>query len=273
MGTRKTKQIAGTELEAEKKKKLSKTKPQVKKEGSKKKASRVKKIVRGKKYSKAKKGIELREYPVGEAVKKVKEVSIAGFDAAVDAHINLGLELGKEDQRVRTFVSLPHGTGKKVKILVFAEAALAQKAEEAGADKIGDESLIEEISSSGKAPRFDLIVATPSFMPKVARAAKILGPKGLMPSPKTNTVAEDPAKAVKELKQGKVELKTEAQPIIHVSLGKVSFEDKKLIENLKAAVEELNRVQPSKVQGEYIRSVFLAPTMGPSVKVDLASLG
>lgn len=272
MGTRKTKQIEGTEPEAGKEKKKARSKPQAKREDSRKKASRVKKIARGKKYSEAKKGVEAREYPLEEAVKKVKEISIAGFDAAVDAHINLGLESGKEEQRIRTFISLPHGTGKKVNILVFAEAALAEKVQEAGADKVGGESLVEEIASSGKAPGFDVIIATPSFMPRIAKVAKILGPKGLMPSPKTGTVAEDPAKAVKELKKGKVELKTEVQPIVHVSLGKASFEDKKLIENLKVVVEELNRVKPSKVKGEYIRSIFLAPTMGPSVKVDLASL-
>jgi large subunit ribosomal protein L1 len=271
MGTRKTKQIEGTEPEAKKRKKKAESQPEAK-EGSKKKTSKVKKIARGKKYSAVKKEVESREYSLEEAVKKVKEVSIAGFDAAVDVHVNLGLESGKEEQRIRTFISLPHGTGKKIKVLVFAEAALAKKAQEAGADKIGDESLIEEISSSGRAPDFDVVVATPSFMPKIAKAAKILGPKGLMPSPKTGTVSEDPAKSVAELKKGKVELKTGVQPIIHVSLGKVSFEDKKLIENLQAVIEELNRVKPSKVREDYIKSVFLAPTMGPSIKVDLASL-
>lgn len=267
MGTRKTKQVKGSEPES------AKAKSGAKKKASRKRFSRTKRTARGAKYVEAMKVVEDREYPIEEAVKKVKEASFGKFDASVDAHINLGLESGKEGHRIRTFIQLPHGTGKKIRVLVFAEAPLAKKAEEAGADEIGSEDLIEKIAAEEKAPNFDVIVATPSFMPKIAKVARILGPKGLMPSPKTNTVTDDPAKAVNELKMGKVELRTEEQPIIHVLLGKVSFSDEKIVENLKAIMQELNRAKPPKVVGDYIKSIFLASTMGPSVRVVLDSLG
>lgn len=274
MGTRRPRQVKGTESESKKPQESEKAKSESKKEVSGKKVSKAKRTVRGAKYAAAKKLVKGGDLPVEEAVKKVKEASFGKFDASIDAHINLGLESGKkEEQRIRTFISLPHGTGKKIRVLVFAEAPLAKKVEEAGADAIGNEDLIEKIANEEKAPNFDVIVATPSFMPKVAKVARILGPKGLMPSPKTDTVTDDPTKAVKELKMGKVELRTEEQPIIHVSLGKVSFADEKIVENLNAIVQELNRIKPPKVKGDYIKSIFLASTMGPSVRVILDSLG
>jgi len=226
--------------------------------------------VRGKKHA-ARAGKAPREpLPLTEAVKRVKELSYASFDASIDAHITLGLEPGNQEHQIRTFVSLPHGTGKEVRVLVFAEPALAKKAEAAGAGRIGDEELIEEIAA-GKIPPADTIVATPAFMPRIAKAAKVLGPKGLMPSPKTGTVTEDPAKTVAEIKKGKAEIRTEARPIVHVSIGKVSFADEKLIENLRAVVEELDRMKPGKIKDVYLKSITLAPTMGPSVGVSLDS--
>uniref|UniRef100_A0A831YZX6 Large ribosomal subunit protein uL1 n=1 Tax=candidate division WWE3 bacterium TaxID=2053526 RepID=A0A831YZX6_UNCKA len=231
---------------------------------------RIKKI-RGKKYQEAKKKIEPRAYPVSEAVKLVKTVSTAGFDASVDVHVNLGLGKDTPEHQLRSFLALPHGTGKSVKVLVFADGADAQSASEAGADQIGDDATIETIAQ-GKLPAVDAVIATPVWMPKLAKVARFLGPKGLMPTPKSGTVSDDPAAMVKQLKQGRVEIKTEAAPVVHVAIGKVSSPDGNLIANLKAIVAELNRIKPPKVSGTYIRSVFLAPTMGPSVKVDLASL-
>lgn len=229
------------------------------------------KKIRGKSYQEARAKIEPHVYPLTEAVKKVKETSYSGFDAAVDAHINLGLEAGKAEHQLRSFLALPHGTGKAIRVLVFADGPAAKAAEEAGADKIGDDAAIEEIGQ-GKVPNFGAVIATPAFMPKLAKIARVLGPKGLMPTPKTGTVTEKPAEMVSQLKKGRVELKTEAQPIVHVSIGKVSFPETDLMDNLKAVVAELNRIKPPKVTGIYLKSLFLAPTMGPSVRVDLKSL-
>lgn len=227
---------------------------------------------RGKRYQEAKKKIEPgKSYPLEEAIKLVKASSYAGFDASVEAHINLGLEADKAEQQIRTLVVLPHGTGKKVKILVFAEGKEAKAVLDVGADEIGDESTIEKIGQGGKIG-FDAVVAMPEFMPKLAKIARILGPAGLMPSPKAGTVTDKPAEVVAELKKGRVELRTEKQPIIHTVIGKVSFPEKNLVENLKAIIEELNRVRPAKVSGEYIKSIFLKSTMGPSVRVDPQSL-
>ena len=237
----------------------------------KKSVSNRQKKVRGKKYQEAKKKVESRVYPVTEAIKLVKGTSTTEFDAAIDVHINLGLKKDKAEQQLRSFLALPYGTGKSVKVLIFADGSAAKEALEAGADQIGDDAVIESIAQ-GKLPDADAVVATPAFMPKLARIARFLGPKGLMPTPKAGTVTENPAELVGQLKQGRVEIKTEAAPIVHLSIGKVSTPDENLIANLKAIVSEINRLKPPKVQGNYILAVFLAPTMGPSVKVDLASL-
>ncbi|OGC56044.1 hypothetical protein A2797_02505 [candidate division WWE3 bacterium RIFCSPHIGHO2_01_FULL_48_15] len=209
--------------------------------------SKVKKV-RGKKYVAAsgKRGTE--ELTLEEAVKKAKELSYAKFDASLDAHITLELE--KADQQIRAFTVLPHGTGKELRVLVFSRDA--------------DEAKIEEISAGGAIP-YDAVVATPAFMSKLAKVARILGPKGLMPTPKTGTVTDDPEKVVEELKKGRVEIKTEVKPVIHVSIGRVSFPDEHLVANFKAVVAELKKQSK-------IKSVILAPTMGPSVKVRLDSL-
>lgn len=229
---------------------------------------------RGKRYRAAIRQLADRKgkpQSLSEAIKFVKESLHANFDASVEVHINLGLEADKAEHRVRTAVVLPHGTGKKVKVLVFAKDEAAKAATKAGADRIGDEETVEEIAEAGKA-EFDCVVATPEFMPKLAKIGRILGPQGLMPSPKSGTASDNPAEVVSELKKGRIELRTEKQPIIHTVIGKVSFSEKALVENLRAIVEELLRVKPSKVRGEYIRSIFLKSTMGPSVKVDVGSL-
>lgn len=270
MGGRRVKKVTGEKVP--KKKKPAKKKPEKKavpKKPAKPVKKRVKKKVRGKHYQEAKKKIETgKPYPLLEAVKLVKESSFASFDASVEAHINLNL--GAE-QQVRTAITLPHGTGKEVKVLVFAKGKEGEAALSAGADEVGDEETIEKIGESGKVP-FDAVVATPEFMPKLAKIARILGPQGLMPSPKSGTVADNPAEVVAQLKKGRVELRTEKQPIIHTVIGKVSFPEKNLVENLKAIVEELNRVKPGGIKGEYIKSVYLKSTMGPSIKVNLRSL-
>lgn len=230
------------------------------------------KKLRGKRYQEMKAKVEAgRGYPLPEAVKLVKESSYANFDATVEAHINLGLEPGKTEQQIRTLVTLPHGTGKEVKVLVFAKGEEAKAALDAGADEIGDEATIEKIATTGKAP-FNAVAATPEFMPKLAKIARILGPSGLMPSPKSGTVTDKPAEVVGQLKKGRIELKTENQPIIHTVIGKASFPEERLAENLKAVVAELNRVKPTKVRGEFLRSIYLKSTMGPSVRVDLESI-
>jgi len=229
------------------------------------------KKVRGKKYREARKKVEPRAYPLTEAVRLVKGAATTGFDAAIDAHINLDLERDKPEHQLRSFLALPHSTGKTVKVLVFAEGEAAKKAQEAGADMIGDDVLIESIAQ-GKLPPVDAVVSTPLFMAKLARIARFLGPKGLMPTPKSGTVVEDPSAMVKEFKQGRIEIRTETAPIVHVSIGKVSTPDEDLIANLKAVVAEVNRLKPAKITGNFILSVFLAPTMGPSVRVDLESL-
>jgi large subunit ribosomal protein L1 len=277
MGGRRTKVISGTKEEKEKpQKKVKKsvkkvTAKKAKQEKGVKKVGKEKKA-RGKKYLEAKKRIDPgKSYPLTDAIKLVKETSLAKFDSSVEVHINLGLDLEKQGHGVRTNASLPHGTGKDVRVLVFAEGKAAKDALAAGADEVGDEDTIDKISKSGKAA-FEATVSTPSFMSKLAKIARILGPKGLMPSPKTGTIGEDPAKIVSELKKGRAELRTEAQPIIHTVIGKVSFPDKNLIENLEAVLEALNKAKPGGIKGDYIKSLYLKATMGPSVKVALDSL-
>ena len=271
MGGRRTKIIAGA---TEEKPATAPTKTAKEEKEKAKAPSAAKKTVpkrarpgRGKKYLAVKGKVEAgRSYPVSEAVRLAKETAFTKFDGSVEAHINLGLDPSKQEQKIRATVALPHGTGKKVRVLVFAEGKEAKAAADAGADAVGDEQMLAKIAAEGKVD-FDVVVATPSFMPKLAKVARILGPKGLMPSPKAGTINEEPAKLVAEIKKGRVELKTEAQPIIHVVLGKVSFPDKDLEENLRAVLDSLNRAKPSGVRGDYIKSVYLKSTMGPSVRV------
>lgn len=201
-----------------------------------------------------------------EAVKLVKEVAPAKFDETVEAHFRLGIDTRKADQNIRGSISLPHGTGKTVRVAVFAEGEKAREAEEAGADVIGSDELVAAIQ--GGEINFDAAIATPNMMAKVGRIGKILGPRGLMPNPKLGTVTIDVAKMVGELKAGRVEYRADRYGICHVPLGRVSFDDQKLVENYAALYTEILRVKPSSAKGRYVKSIALSSTMGPGVKVD-----
>lgn len=200
------------------------------------------------------------------AVKLVKEVAPAKFDETVEAHFRLGIDTRKADQNIRGSISLPHGTGKSVRVAVFAEGEKAREAEEAGADVVGSDDLVAAIQSGEI--NFDAAIATPNMMAKVGRIGKILGPRGLMPNPKLGTVTMDVAKMVGELKAGRVEYRADRYGICHVPMGKVSFDDQQLVENYAALYTELLRVKPASAKGRYVKSISLTSTMGPGVKVD-----
>lgn len=203
-----------------------------------------------------------------EAVKLVKELANAKFDETVEAHFRLGIDTRKADQNIRGSISLPHGTGKTVRVAVFAEGAQAEQAAEAGADVIGSDELIAQIQKGEI--NFDAAIATPMMMAKVGRIGKILGPRGLMPNPKLGTVTMDVAKMVSELKAGRVEYRADRYGICHVPLGRVSFDEQKLVENYAALYTEILRVKPSSAKGKYVKSISVSSTMGPGVKVDSA---
>ncbi len=209
-----------------------------------------------------------KEYPVDEAVKIVKQLASAKFDETVDAAIKLGVDPRKADQMVRGSVVLPHGTGKKVKVLVLTPDPEKEKeAKEAGADYVGFADYIEQIKKGWL--DFDKVVATPDAMREVAKLGRILGPRGLMPSPKTGTVTNNVAQVVKELKGGTIEFKVDRTGNIHAPIGKVSFPEEHLAENLIALIRELQHLRPQTFKGTYIRSIYLSPTMGPSVRVSV----
>lgn len=203
-----------------------------------------------------------------EAVKLVKELASAKFDETVEVHFRLGIDTRKADQNIRGSISLPHGTGKTVRVAVFAEGAQAEQAAEAGADVIGSDELIAQIQKGEI--NFDAAIATPMMMAKVGRIGKILGPRGLMPNPKLGTVTMDVAKMVSELKAGRVEYRADRYGICHVPLGRVSFDEQKLVENYAALYTEILRVKPSSAKGKYVKSISVSSTMGPGVKVDSA---
>lgn len=203
-----------------------------------------------------------------EAVKLVKEMATAKFDETVEVHFRLGIDTRKADQNIRGSISLPHGTGKTVRVAVFAEGAQAEQAAEAGADVIGSDELIAQIQKGEI--NFDAAIATPMMMAKVGRIGKILGPRGLMPNPKLGTVTMDVAKMVSELKAGRVEYRADRYGICHVPLGRVSFDEQKLVENYAALYTEILRVKPASAKGKYVKSISVSSTMGPGVKVDSA---
>lgn len=203
-----------------------------------------------------------------EAVKLVKELANAKFDETVEAHFRLGIDTRKADQNIRGSISLPHGTGKTVRVAVFAEGAQAEQAAEAGADVIGSDELIAQIQKGEI--NFDAAIATPMMMAKVGRIGKILGPRGLMPNPKLGTVTMDVAKMVSELKAGRVEYRADRYGICHVPLGRISFDEQKLVENYAALYTEILRVKPASAKGKYVKSISVSSTMGPGVKVDSA---
>lgn len=207
-------------------------------------------------------------YTIDEAIALVKETGSLKFDATVEAHIRLGIDTKKSDQQIRATVELPHGTGKTKKIAAFVGANDEKTAKEAGADFVYNEEDINTIKNTGKI-EFDIAIATPEMMPKLAPVARVLGPKGLMPNPKTGTVSPDVAKMVKELKGGKVAFKNDDTANIHQAIGKVSFDDAKLKENLLAFVDALKRAKPSGAKGTYIKALYLSATMGPGIKMEI----
>src|SRR5450759_2265136 len=205
-------------------------------------------------------------YSPMEAARLAKEMASAKFDETLEAHFRLGIDTRQADQQVRGGVSLPHGTGKTVRVAVFAQGDKAKEAEAAGADVVGAEDLIERIS--GGFLDFDATIATPDMMAKVGRLGKILGTRGLMPNPKLGTVTMDVARVVAELKAGKVEYRADKFGIAHVGIGKISFETKSLVENYSVVVDEIIRAKPSSAKGKYLKSITFASTMGVGVKVD-----
>ena len=227
---------------------------------------------RGKKYIEAAKLIERGNlYEKAEAVALVKKSAVAKFDETIEAHIRTGCDGRHADQQIRGAVVLPHGTGKKVRILVFAKDAKAEEAKAAGADYVGAEDLIPRIQNEGWLD-FDVVVATPDMMGVVGRLGRVLGPKGLMPNPKAGTVTMDVTKAVNDIKAGKIEYRLDKTNIIHVPIGKASFTEEQLSDNFQTLIEAIVKARPSTLKGQYLRSVVLTPTMGPGVKVNPAKL-
>ncbi|QQD84700.1 MULTISPECIES: 50S ribosomal protein L1 [Jeotgalicoccus] len=222
---------------------------------------------RGKKYQAALEKFDQNStFSIEEAVKLAKETSIVNFDASVDVAFRLGIDTRKNDQQIRGALVLPHGTGKTQRVLVFAKGDKAKEAEAAGADYVGEAELAQKIN--GGWFDFDVIVATPDMMGEVGKLGRVLGPKGLMPNPKTGTVTMDVTKAVEEIKAGKVEYRAEKAGIVHVGIGKVSFSDEQLVDNFKAVHDILEKAKPSSSKGVYFKSVTVSSTMGPGVTVD-----
>lgn len=222
----------------------------------------------GKKLESAYKNFDrAKEYSLEEALKLIKELSYARFDETVEMAFNLGVDPKKTDQVVRGSVSLPHGTGKKVRVLVFAKGEKEKEAIEAGADYVGAEDLVEKIQKGWL--DFDKAVATPDIMGLVGKLGKILGPRGLMPNPKLGTVTFDVAKAIKEIKAGKVEYKTDKAGVVHVPIGKVSFDIDRLLDNARTVVDSISKAKPSTSKGKYMKKIVISSTMGPGIKVDL----
>jgi len=225
---------------------------------------------RGKKYIETAKLVDRTVlYDKEEAVDLAKKVAVAKFDETIEAHIRTGCDGRHAEQQIRGAVVLPHGTGKTVRVLVFAKGDKVNEAEAAGADHVGGEELIPRIQNEGWLD-FDVVVATPDMMGVVGRLGKVLGPKGLMPNPKAGTVTMDVAKAISDIKAGKIEYRLDKANIIHVPVGKTSFEEEKLQENFNALMDAIVKAKPSALKGQYLRSITLATTMGPGVKVNVA---
>jgi large subunit ribosomal protein L1 len=221
----------------------------------------------GRKQIEAKKKVDrLKRYPVDEALKLVKELAYAGFDESIEVAIRLGVDARKTDQQIRGSVVLPHGTGKELKVLVFAKGDKEVEAREAGADFVGGDEMVEKVQ--GGWLEFDKAVATPDMMGQVGKLGRVLGPRGLMPNPKVGTVTFEVAHAVKEIKAGKVEYRTEKTGIVHAAIGRRSFEENSLEENLRAFLETIIKAKPAASKGQYLKSITLSSTMGPGVKLE-----
>jgi large subunit ribosomal protein L1 len=226
---------------------------------------------RGKKYQEASKLVDrTRAYPPAEAIALVKETSTVNFDPSIEAHIRLGVDPRHADQMVRGTVVLPHGTGKVVRVAVFAQGEKAQEALRAGADEVGGEDLVKKIE--GGWLEFDVAVATPDMMGMVGKLGRILGRRGLMPNPKAGTVTFDVERAIGEVKAGRVEFKVDKGAIVHVPVGKGSFTDEALVANLATLLDAVNRARPSGAKGTYLRGMSIASTMGPGIRVDVPAL-
>jgi large subunit ribosomal protein L1 len=228
---------------------------------------------RGKKYQNAVKLLDrTAAYPPGEAIELAKKAAFARFDETVELHLRMGLDPRSADQQVRGIAVLPHGLGKKIKVLVFAQGEAARIAEGAGADYVGSDDLIKKIEDGWL--DFDVSIATPDMMGKVGRLGKMLGRRGLMPNPKSGTVvpAEDLPRAISEARKGRVEFRLDRTGIIHVPIGKISFASSQLLENLNAVIEAVLRAKPSGAKGQYIKSAFLSTTMGPGIRLDLKTI-
>ena len=222
----------------------------------------------GKKYMETAKAVDRTKlYDPEEAIALVKKAAVAKFDETIGAHIRTGCDGRHADQQIRGAVVLPHGTGKKVRVLVFAKNAKADEAAAAGAEYVGAEELIPKIQNEGWLD-FDVVVATPDMMGVVGRLGRILGPKGLMPNPKAGTVTMDVTKAVQDIKAGKIEYRLDKTNIIHVPIGKASFTEEQLADNFQTLMGAINKAKPSTLKGQYLRSVTIAPTMGPGVKIN-----
>ena len=226
----------------------------------------------GKKYLEAAKEVDRATlYDPADAVALVKKTATAKFDETIEAHVRTGCDGRHADQQIRGAVVLPNGTGKSVRVLVFAKGAKADEATAAGADYVGEAELVPKIQNEGWLD-FDVVVATPDMMGVVGRLGRVLGPKGLMPNPKAGTVTMDVAKAIEEIKAGKIEYRLDKSNIIHVPIGKASFSEEAIDENLRALMDALNKARPAALKGTYMKSVTLASTMGPGVRVNTAKL-
>ena len=223
-----------------------------------------------KRFSALVNNVEDRVYAPTEAIELVKANANAKFDETIEAHVRLGIDPKYTDQQLRTTVALPHGTGQAIRIAVIARGEAVAAAKAAGADLAGDDDLVDQIAKGEM--EFDLLIATPDMMPKVAKLGRVLGPRGLMPNPKAGTVTTDLAGAINEFKAGKLEFRADRTGIVHVRFGKASFDEAKLLDNLKALQETIDRNKPSGAKGRYWRSLYVTSTMGPSVQVDFSAL-
>jgi len=227
---------------------------------------------RGKKYLEAAKAVDRANlYDTADAIALVKKTAVAKFDETVEVHIRTGCDGRHADQQIRGAVVLPHGTGQTVRVLVFAKNAKADEALAAGADYVGAEELLPKIQNEGWLD-FDVVVATPDMMGVVGRLGRVLGPKGLMPNPKAGTVTMDVTKAIADIKAGKIEYRLDKSNIIHCPIGKASFTEEQLTENFQTLIEAINKARPAALKGQYLRSVVIASTMGPGVKLNTAKL-